>query len=343
MADVDDLVVVMNHTVVEDPGLGIIEVVELGLLGVEDSGGSGGRGSGHWGGFCGGAALQVAVLVWCRRWRCVAADQREGERVICKGERGGGYHWQRKGAYGGGDDMNEAVNRSLCCGGVCMMSNTWKDEQNPSFLNFISCFLSANSFRLNFVPIAPVTTVLNSSSTMVQLITRALTSTTLFAGFYLQLWRVQKLKGQFAHLYVVVTLPTKEQNDSFVRSYFTYGLELGRPTFIPVQDFEMGFEKIVKIAHARGVCKRQDAIAKLKAEREKSVQTMDRFLRVVTAIPGVDNHDANSLNQAIGSIEAIAKASKEYIMENTDLSVVKAEMITRFFRDPKFYLCPKIS
>lgn len=31
-----------------------------------------------------------------------------------------------------------------------------------------------------------------------------------------------------------------------------YGMELGRPTFIPVQDLEMGFEKIVKIAHARG-------------------------------------------------------------------------------------------
>lgn len=68
-----------------------------------------------------------------------------------------------------------------------------------------------------------------------------------------------------------------------------YGMELGRPTFIPVQDLEMGFEKIVKVAHARGgrlyfvsnyaeslnhiyprhfiaVCKRQDAIAKLRAE-----------------------------------------------------------------------------
>lgn len=29
-------------------------------------------------------------------------------------------------------------------------------------------------------------------------------------------------------------------------------MELGRPTFVPVQDLEMGFEKIVKIAHARG-------------------------------------------------------------------------------------------
>lgn len=29
-------------------------------------------------------------------------------------------------------------------------------------------------------------------------------------------------------------------------------MELGKPTFVPVQDREMGFEKIVKIAHSRG-------------------------------------------------------------------------------------------
>ncbi|KAL0359969.1 UNVERIFIED_CONTAM: protein PARTING DANCERS [Sesamum radiatum] len=105
-------------------------------------------------------------------------------------------------------------------------------------------------------------------------------------------------------------------------------MELGRPTFIPVQDLEMGFEKIVKVSHARGVCKRQDGIAKLRDEREKSVQSMDIYVKVVTSIPGIDNHDANALNQAIGSIEAIAKASKEYILENTDLSTEKAETIT---------------
>lgn len=49
------------------------------------------------------------------------------------------------------------------------------------------------------------------------------------------------------------------------------------------------------------------------------------------------------LNQAVGSIEAIAKASKEYILENTDLSADKAETITRFFRDPSYFLGPKIS
>ncbi|RVW82913.1 Protein PARTING DANCERS [Vitis vinifera] len=211
-------------------------------------------------------------------------------------------------------------------GGVCMMRNTWRDEQHPSFINFISSFLKANSFRLNFVPIAPVILFLCLSS------------------------MVKKLKEQFAHLYIVVTLPTREQNDSLL------GMELGRPTFVPVQDMEMGFEKIVKIAHARGVCKRQDVISKLRAEplsylnlpflvskEEESVQGMDVFLRVITSIPGIDNHDANSLNQAIGSIKAIAKASKDYILENTDLSSDKAETITRFFRDPKFYLSPKIN
>lgn len=51
---------------------------------------------------------------------------------------------------------------------------------------------------------------------------------------------------------------------------------------------------------------------------------------------------SSQLNQAIGSIEAIAKASKEYILENTDLSAEKAEIITRFFKDPSYYLGPKI-
>ncbi|KAF5942147.1 hypothetical protein HYC85_019789 [Camellia sinensis] len=226
--------------------------------------------------------------------------------------------------------------------GVCMMSNTWKDEQHPPFINFISSFLSANSFRLNFVPIAP-DFIFNCGGLSV-------------AFMFVTNWdcndsspifcRVQKLKGQFANLYVVVTLPTKEQNDSFVCSYFKYGMELGGPIFVPVQDLEMGFEKILKIAHARGayiaVCKRQDAVSKLKVERERSVQRMDVFLRVVTSIPGINNHDANALNQAIGSIEAIAKASKEFILENTDLSADKAETIMRFFRDPKFYLSAKI-
>jgi len=48
------------------------------------------------------------------------------------------------------------------------------------------------------------------------------------------------------------------------------------------------------------------------------------------------------LAQAIGSIEAIAKASKEFILENTDLSTEKTESIVRFFRDPQ-YFSPKLN
>ncbi|RWW57121.1 hypothetical protein BHE74_00036125 [Ensete ventricosum] len=40
--------------------------------------------------------------------------------------------------------------------GVCMMNPTWRDEQHPSFIRFIASFLSANSYRLNFLPISPV-------------------------------------------------------------------------------------------------------------------------------------------------------------------------------------------
>ncbi|XP_074262984.1 protein PARTING DANCERS homolog isoform X2 [Silene latifolia] len=222
-------------------------------------------------------------------------------------------------------------------GGVCMISSKWKQEQHPSFVSFISSFLSANSFRLNVVPITP-DFIFNCGGMSVAF----LFVTSWDCNNTSQMYnRVHKVKEQFAHLYVVVMLPTREQNDSFVQSYIKSGFDIGRPTFVPVLDLEMGFEKLVKIAHARGVCKQHDIITRMKEEKQ-SVQRMDVFLKVITSITGIDNHDANSLNQAIGSIEAIAKASKEYIVENTDLSAGKAETIWRFFRDPKLYLSPKI-
>ncbi|XP_020597150.1 protein PARTING DANCERS [Phalaenopsis equestris] len=223
--------------------------------------------------------------------------------------------------------------------GVCMMSTAWKEEQHPSFIIFISSFLHTNSYRLNFLQIAP-DFIFNNGGTSV-------------AFLFITNWdchdapsvfsRVVTLKRQFRHLYVVVSAPTKEQNDSFNDSYFKHAMELGNPTFVPVCDPEMGFEKIVKIAHARGVCKQQDVISMMKLERMQSIEQMDCFLRVITTIPGIDNHDANALAGAVGSIEAISRASKEFILESTDLSVDKAERIFRFFRDPGYYLCPKIN
>lgn len=109
--------------------------------------------------------------------------------------------------------------------------------------------------------------------------------------------RVQKLKTQFSRFYVVITLPAKEEIDSFTQSYFKFGMVIGKPTFVPVKDFEMGFEKMLKIAHSTGVYKQQRIEEKLKAERKQLVQGMNFYLKVVTSIPGIDNHDANAMKK----------------------------------------------
>ncbi|KAM3304119.1 hypothetical protein P3S67_015151 [Capsicum chacoense] len=146
-----------------------------------------------------------------------------------------------------------------------MMSSTWMYEQHPSFLNFISCFLNENSFRSNIVPIAP-DFIFNCGGLSVAFMFVTNWGGIDTASFFR---KVQKLKEQFANFYVVITLPTREQNDALIYSYIKYGMQPGRPTFVPVRDLEMGFEKIMKIAHARGACKCQDALAKIKAEKEK--------------------------------------------------------------------------
>ncbi|KAG8086271.1 hypothetical protein GUJ93_ZPchr0010g10161 [Zizania palustris] len=223
--------------------------------------------------------------------------------------------------------------------GVCMMSTSWRDKQQPSLINFIAAFLAANSYRLNFLSISPDFIFNNGGLSVAFVFETNWDCQNEDAVFS----RVNRLKRQFKNLYVVVAVPTREQNESFNQSYHKYDIELGCPTFVPVNDPEMGFEKIAKIAHARGVCKQQDIISTMKIEREQAVQCMDAFLRVLTSIPGIDNHDANALAQAVGSIEAIAKASKGFILENTDLSMDKAETVVRFFRDPQYYLSPKIN
>ncbi|PKA49044.1 hypothetical protein AXF42_Ash010728 [Apostasia shenzhenica] len=222
--------------------------------------------------------------------------------------------------------------------GICMMSSSWKEEQHPSFIHFISAFLSANSYRLNFLSISPDFIFNNGGITVAFVFITNWDCNSASSVFR----RVEKLKRQFGRLYIVVSVPTKEQKDSFNSSYFKHAMELGSPTFVPVSDPEMGFEKIVKIAHAHGVCKSQDIISMMKLERKRSIEQMEHFVRVVVSIPGIDSHDANVLAGAVGSIEAISRASKAFLLENTDLSVDKAERIFRFFRDPTYYLSPKI-
>ncbi|XP_031488598.1 protein PARTING DANCERS homolog isoform X2 [Nymphaea colorata] len=243
--------------------------------------------------------------------------------------------------------------------GVCMINNSWRDEQRPDFIQFVSSFLRANAYRLNFLPIAPVIfpqDIFYFHATLVPCIKFPEHEVQDFifnngglsvAFIFITNWnpqnipaifgRITKLKNQFGHFYAVATICSAEQNESFINSYFKYGIEIGKPTFIIVDNPEMGFEKIVKIAYVKGECKRKDVISKLKTE------VMEAYVNVITAIPGLDNHDASALIGSIGSIEALSKASKEFIMENTDLSAEKAELIEKFFKDPKYYLSPKFN
>ncbi|KAF3588740.1 hypothetical protein F2Q69_00026489, partial [Brassica cretica] len=196
--------------------------------------------------------------------------------------------------------------------GVCIMSNAWKDEQDPSLISFISAFLGSNSFRLNFVSISP-DLIFNCGGVSIAFVFVTKWDDCCNVGSIFN--RVKRLKAQFARLYVVATLSTKEQDDSFMRSYFQYEMEFGKPAFVLVTDAEMGFEKIVKISTSRGMCKQQKVASKVKVE----------------------------LYLAIGSIEAAAKTSKEDILANTDLSSDKADSLSRFFQDPEFYLSPKFN
>ncbi|KAG9459406.1 hypothetical protein H6P81_003914 [Aristolochia fimbriata] len=244
---------------------------------------------------------------------------------------------------GGRDTAHDLPFAPVPGNGVCMMRSSWKEEQHPSFIRFISSFLSTNSYRLNFLPIAPDFIFNNGGQSVAFVFVTSWTSE-IMPHIYS---RILKLKGQFKHLYVVVSVPTRDRNDSLVRSYFKNGMGLGRPVFVFVQDLEMGFEKIVKIAHVYGVLRQKDAVSKLMIEhkilkREKSVERMDTFVKVVTSIPGINQHDANVLFQGIGSIEAISKAFKSHIVGNTDLSGDKAEIIVNFFKDSNYCLRPKI-
>ncbi|GJM89898.1 hypothetical protein PR202_ga06123 [Eleusine coracana subsp. coracana] len=175
------------------------------------------------------------------------------------------------------------------------MSTSWRDKQPPNLINFIATFLAGNSYRLSFCSLPP-DFIFNNGGLSVAFLFETCWDTEKEADVFS---RVNTLKRQFKHFYVVVTVPTSEQNEAFNHAYFKY--------------------------------------------REQAVQCLDAFVQVITSIPGIDSHDANTLAQAIGSIEAISKASKEFILENTDLSRDKAERIVRFFRDPQYYLSPKIN
>ncbi|KAK2639902.1 hypothetical protein Ddye_027697 [Dipteronia dyeriana] len=94
-------------------------------------------------------------------------------------------------------------------------------EQHPSFIDFISSFLTANSFRLNFILIAP-DLIFNCGGLSISFV---FVTNWDFNDNVTIFNRIKKLKEQFAHLYVVVTLPTRELNETFAPSYFKDGIQ----------------------------------------------------------------------------------------------------------------------
>ncbi|KAI4970010.1 hypothetical protein ZWY2020_000924 [Hordeum vulgare] len=232
---------------------------------------------------------------------------------------------------------------TFICRGICMMSTSWRDKQDHHLINFIGAFLAANSYRLNFLSISllQIASMVCSEKKVISGVFRTSSSTmgaivalifetnwgwngaVVLAGATLFPAMVNALKRQYKNLYVFVAVPTVEQIESFNQSYFKYGMELGCPTFVPVNDSEMGFEMMLKIAHARGVCKQQDISSTMRNEREQAVQSMDAYIRVLTSIPGIDDHDAN--------MDVIGKTDHEILSgEGIDeMNKVKREVMAK--------------
>ncbi|CAN6558544.1 unnamed protein product [Malus baccata var. baccata] len=179
-------------------------------------------------------------------------------------------------------------------GGVFMMSNTWRDEQHPSFINFISAFLD---FIFNC-----------GGSSVAFVFVTSLESTAISQLF----GRVEKLKMQFPTLCVVITLPTMEQDDLFVRSSLKFGMELGMPTLVLVKDLEQ-----------------ENVTAQLKAERKQTVQAPGIFQRVIKAIPGIDTPDTNASNHEAFSTPLIVTD----LAKSRVVAIEKSDDIQRRYND----------
>ncbi|XP_057865149.1 protein PARTING DANCERS homolog isoform X2 [Cryptomeria japonica] len=220
--------------------------------------------------------------------------------------------------------------------GVCIINTKWRDE-NPQLIHPLSSLLRAANYTLNFNKIAP-DFIFNTAGVSVAFI---LISSWKSGHFTETFNRIEKMRSQFGNLYVIASICTEEDNQAFIRSYFKSGVALQKPAFVAVRDPCMGFEKMLKLALIHGEIKRHDVAAKI--QTETFLESVEACIQVLTAIPGIDTHDAHTLMQGIGSIEAISKASKKKILESTDLSDAKAEKIVKFFNDPKYYLSPKFN
>ncbi|KAH7306891.1 hypothetical protein KP509_22G036300 [Ceratopteris richardii] len=153
--------------------------------------------------------------------------------------------------------------------------------------------------------------------------------------------RAGKIRRTFRNCYAIYSVSSNEANESFLDAYFrSKTFEIAMPPFIPVNDGQMALERMLNLADVHAECKRQGTVSQVDNEREDLVCSNDAFVVAISSIHGLTPHDANTLQQGIGSIEEIMAASKEDILDNTDLSAEKADAVVKFFHDPPFYMNP---
>ncbi|EFJ22804.1 hypothetical protein SELMODRAFT_104766, partial [Selaginella moellendorffii] len=215
---------------------------------------------------------------------------------------------------------------NLSMAGVCICSELWRQSHSQDAVSTLSALLQAASYRLRFSAIAPDFILSNAGvSIAFVVVDDDLT--------FMYLRRILKMRGTFQNSYVIVTLSSEADYSVFSEFYFSLGFDGEKPACIPVPSKHMALEKMIRIAFVHAECKRQGITGMVDLERKQFVQSEDARMACVSSIPRLELHDAHSLVQGVGSLEAISRSSRESIMETTDLSVDSAESVMKLFND----------
>ncbi|MCO5597263.1 hypothetical protein L7F22_051339 [Adiantum nelumboides] len=223
--------------------------------------------------------------------------------------------------------------------GICLGNVHWKNS-NPSLAQLLASMLDSSGYRLRFLTIAPVqkTGCPFVGISVAFILMTEWNEDTISAT----LDRVGKIRKLFRNCYVIFAVSSNEANQCFINAYFrSKSIEIAMPPFIPVTDGPMALERMLNVAYVHaGMVNFSFVATQCFLLREELVCSSEAFVAAISSIRGLSPHDANTLQQGIGSIEEIMGASKEEIMENTDLSAEKAEAMAKFFHDAEYYMTP---
>ncbi|XP_024529083.1 protein PARTING DANCERS [Selaginella moellendorffii] len=212
--------------------------------------------------------------------------------------------------------------------GVCICSELWRQSHPQDAVSTLSALLQAASYRLRFSAIAPDFILSNAGVSIAFVVVDDV-----HKELACEAERILKMRGTFQNSYVIVTLSSESDYSVFSEFYFSLGFDGDKPAFIPVPSKHMALEKMIRIAFVHAECKRQGITGMVDLERKQFVQSEDARMACVSSIPKLELHDAHSLVQGVGSLEAISRSSRESIMETTDLSVDSAESVMKLFND----------